>query len=70
VSRQLLNYKDSLWGRGCVARIFGTTQRDWAYQATNDGRQERYARSVERWKVRKRLLRQTGRTQGRATIKK
>src|SRR5262245_39142642 len=31
-SRTLQNYKDSPWGRGMFARLFGTTQRDWAFQ--------------------------------------
>ena len=53
VSRQLLNYKDTLWGRGWVARMFGTTQRKWAYQATDDRRRERRGLSQERWKARK-----------------
>jgi hypothetical protein len=56
VSRQLLNYKDSLWGRGWVARMFGTTQRDWAYQHTSERRSERRERARERWRVRRRLL--------------
>jgi hypothetical protein len=27
-SRTLQNYKDSLWGRGAIARMFGTSQRE------------------------------------------
>jgi hypothetical protein len=37
VSRQLQNYKDSFWGRGTIARMFGTTQRDWALGVLGDG---------------------------------
>ena len=51
------NYKDSLWGRGPIARMFGTTQRDWAFEATDERRQERRRRSEERWRERRRLLR-------------
>jgi hypothetical protein len=40
-SRTLNNYKDSVWGRGAIARMFGTTQRDWAFQTTADRRDER-----------------------------
>ena len=55
-SRTLYNYKDSLWGRGSIARMFGTSQREWAYQWTDDRRQERRARSRERWNARKAYL--------------
>ena len=53
VSRQLSNYRDSLWGRGMFARMFGTTQRDWAYQRTSDRRMERRRASSERWRLRR-----------------
>jgi hypothetical protein len=56
-SRQLLNYKDTLWGRGALARMFATTQRDWAFQATSDKRQERSERARKRWSERQRILR-------------
>ena len=56
ISRQLVNYKDSLWGRGMIARMFGTTQRDWAYQATSDRREARRLASRERWRVRRERL--------------
>jgi len=56
VSRALLNYKDSLWGRGWVARMFGTTQREWAAQTTHDRRHARRARSEERWAERRNAL--------------
>ena len=39
-SRTLHNYKDSLWGRGPIARMFSTTQREWAYLATHEKRQD------------------------------
>lgn len=48
-SRTLYNYKDSLWGRGRIARMFGTSQRQWAYQWTADRQQKWRARSRERW---------------------
>ena len=52
-SRTLQNYKDTLWGRGSIARMFGTSQRDWAFQWTDDRRQERRAASLKRWKARR-----------------
>jgi hypothetical protein len=52
-SRTLSNYKDSLWGRGWIARMFGTTQRDWAYERTGDRRQARRKASIERWAIRR-----------------
>lgn len=55
-SRALLNYKDSIWGRG-LARIFGTTQRGWAYEWTDEYRVQRRAASEQRWKERRRYLR-------------
>jgi hypothetical protein len=52
-SRALNNYKDSLWGRGEFARAFGTTQRQWAYERTDEGRSERQKASRERWATRR-----------------
>ena len=54
-SRTLQNYKDSLWGRGPIARMFGTSQRDWAVLATFEKRKERLERSRERWAQRRTL---------------
>ena len=61
-SRTLSNYKASLWGRGMFARMFGTSQRDWAYQATADRRRERWEASLERWKERRDARKDIGRT--------
>jgi hypothetical protein len=61
VSKALLNYKDSLWGRGALARMFGTTQREWAYETTAEGRLERYRASCKRWEERRRARRSRGR---------
>lgn len=55
-SRVLLNYRDSLWGRGAFARAFGTTQRDWAFMTTDDHRQSRTEGSRQRWEDRGPLL--------------
>ena len=55
-SRTMQNYKDSLWGRGAIARVFGTTQRDWAIQRTYDDRIERRERAQNRWFQRRRYL--------------
>lgn len=55
-SRTLQNYKDSLWGRGLIARMFGTSQRDWAFDATDQRRAERRQHSENRWKVRRQHL--------------
>lgn len=52
-SRTLNNYKNSLWGRGPFARMFMTTQRDWAYETTNEARQSRREASIERWDKRR-----------------
>lgn len=54
-SRSLLNYKDTLWGRGPLARMFNTSQRDMAYLTTSENRAERQKRSVERWAERRSL---------------
>lgn len=59
-SRTLLNYKDSLWGRGSLAQMFGTSQREWAFSMTNERRQRRRDRSLERWAERRRLLKRGG----------
>ena len=40
-SRTQRNDKDSLWGRGFLARAFWTTQGDCGYMATDDNRRER-----------------------------
>lgn len=53
VSRGVLNYHDSLWGRGAFARLFGTTQREWAYERTDESRAERKQASRERWAKRR-----------------
>ena len=47
-ARTLANYKDTPWGRGALARMFGTTQRDWAYDATDGRRKSRRAASRRR----------------------
>ncbi len=54
-SRSLLNYKDTLWGRGPLARLFNTSQRDMAYLTTSENRAERQKRSAERWEERRKL---------------
>ena len=55
-SRALLNYKASLWGRGAFARMFGTSQRDWAYETTDENRANRRKASRERWAARRQWL--------------
>lgn len=55
-SRTLQNYKTSLWGRGAFAKMFGTTQREWAFDCTYRAREARLRRSRGRWRER-RLLR-------------
>jgi len=55
-SRTLQNYKDSLWGRGAIARMFGTSQRDWAFLATWEKRKQHRETSRERWATRKQYL--------------
>lgn len=55
-SRTLNNYKASLWGRGAIARMFGTSQRDWAFEATDRRRAERRLSSRERWNIRRTYL--------------
>jgi len=39
-SRTLQNYKDSLWGRGEITRMIGVSQRDRAYQRTDESRKD------------------------------
>lgn len=55
-SRTLQNYKDSLYGRGAFARMFRTSQRDWALLATHEKSKERREASLQRWAKRKRYL--------------
>jgi hypothetical protein len=55
-SRTLLNYKDSVWGRGRFAALFGTSQRDYAFMITEERRQIRRAAAVDRWSRRRRFL--------------
>jgi hypothetical protein len=55
-SRTLLNYKDSLWGRGPFAAVFGTTQRDYAVTVAQERARDRRAASVERWSQRRGFL--------------
>jgi len=47
-SQTLQNYKDSQWGRGRLAKMFGTSQRDWTYRAAYEKREERLDASRER----------------------
>lgn len=63
-SRALQNYKDSLWGRGAIARMFGTTQRAWAYSTTDENRKDRLRRSRERWADRSKHLHAAQRRNG------
>lgn len=56
-SRTLRNYKESLWGGGMFAALFGTSQREMAFDQAETIRQERRERSDERWAERRRLLR-------------
>lgn len=55
-SQTLQNYKDSIWGRGPFAVIFGTTQRDWSYMHTDERRKARQAATIDRWRKRKRYV--------------
>lgn len=55
-SRTLNNYKASLSGRGAIARMFGTSQRDWALDGTDQQRAERRSKSRERWNARRAFL--------------
>jgi hypothetical protein len=54
-SRTVMNYRDTIWGRGIFARMFGTTQREWSYSITDERRAERRAASLERWRQRAKL---------------
>lgn len=58
-SRTLQNYKDSPYGRGRFARLFPTTQRDWALMTTSEKRTKAMAASQTRWEARK-ALRESG----------
>lgn len=53
VSRALLNYKDSIWGRGPLAGLFGTSQRDWSVSTTSEARKKRREDSQTRWEQRR-----------------
>jgi hypothetical protein len=55
-SRTMQNYKNSLWGRGAIARMFATTQRDWALLTTFETRQARRRRCADRWAERRKYL--------------
>src|SRR5687768_14370535 len=57
-SRTLQNYKNTPWGRGVFARMFGTS-RDWASLATYEKRQELRERSKCRWEGRRGYLRRS-----------
>lgn len=54
-SRTLQNYKDTILGRGRFARMFGTTQRDWAVTTTRERQAERAKASRVRWTLRRTL---------------
>jgi hypothetical protein len=58
-SRTLQNYKNSLFGRGRLAQLLGTTQREWALMTTLEARKERARRAVERNHERRAILRTT-----------
>jgi hypothetical protein len=57
-SRTLVNYKDSSWGRSAFAQFFGTTQRDWAYEQTDENRRHRRRESRKRWTLRREYFNQ------------
>jgi hypothetical protein len=67
-SQTLYNYKNSLWGRGSIARMFGTTQREWAHDWAVERRAHRTEQSRKRWEERRpylqRLIRPSGGTNG------
>jgi len=52
--------QESLWGRGEIARMFGTSHRDWAYEMTQNRREERRKASRQRQRERRLLLRRRG----------
>jgi hypothetical protein len=54
-SRALLNYHDTPWLRGSRAALF-STQRDWAYERTDENRAARRKASRARWAARKDIL--------------
>jgi hypothetical protein len=58
-SRTLQNYKDSLYGRGVFARMFGTSQREWASVNTYEARKRRREAARKRWEERRRWLQPT-----------
>jgi hypothetical protein len=66
-SRTLQNYKNSLWGRRQFARLFGTTQREWAISTNDERRQQRLERSRERWARRRKYLTRAARSLSRPT---
>lgn len=55
-SQSQLNYKNSLWGRGQFARMWGMSQRDYAYEITSELRSNRRKRSRVRWAKRRPIL--------------
>lgn len=55
-SRARLNYKNSLWGRGSYARMWGLSQRDYAYDITCELRINRRAGSRKRWASRRPII--------------
>jgi hypothetical protein len=55
-SRTLRNYKESLWGRGPIAAMFGTTQREMALDRALSVRRERRTMSRGRWAERRQYL--------------
>ena len=55
-SKTLQNYKDSLWGRGSFAKMWRTSQRDWAFLTTDERRKERRRKSRQRWAARRSYL--------------
>jgi hypothetical protein len=52
-SRAMLNYKNSFWGGRAFGWMFGVTQRDMAYERTDERRAERRAASRHRWAARR-----------------
>ena len=59
--RRYKTTKSRLGAEGRLRRMFGTTQRDWAYETTNERRGERRAECEKRWNKRKRHLRKAER---------
>jgi hypothetical protein len=52
-SRSLQTYRDSLYGRGRFARLFGETQRERSFEATLETRARRREACLERWALRR-----------------